>query len=289
MLGLVDKRGPNEWYTEAGFDAVVPVEELPIPNFSRMVATYSLVELNTAVKPYFFSYFFTAYPGQDQIIYFDPDIQIFAPLTDLSETFENSSILLVPHFSTPHSDQSGIITPERRILQRGLYNLGFLGLKRSPDSAGLLEWWQVRLQQHCQISPEKGLFVDQKWMDLAPLYFGHPAILKKQGYDVAYWNLYENPLRYKGMQLFAGESPLRFYHFSAFDKRSPEYIDNLANKFEPEMGRIIHEIYANHLELLKEKGLNDFQSLPCAYQQKQSSLRKQTRAIKNVLKKWLVS
>lgn len=289
VVGLVDKRGPDEWYSDAGFDALIPVEEVTIPNFSRMVSDYSLVELNTAVKPYYFSHLFSAYPNQDQVLYFDPDIQIFAPLTELNRELKIASILLVPHFSTPQAGQPGIITPERRILQRGLYNLGFLGLKRSQAAIELLRWWQDKLQEQCRVSPEKGLFVDQKWMDLVPVYFEEVAILKEQGCDVAYWNLYENPLYREETELFAGESPLRFYHFSAFDKRSPGYIEDLANKFEPAMAEIIRDIYTGYLKLLKDNGLATFESTPCAYQKEQSGYQLSIDKLKRKLKRWLLT
>lgn len=288
VVGLVDRLGPKVWYEIAEFDVVIPVEEIKIANFPRMVDNYSLVELNTAVKPYFFNHIFNAYPDNDQILYFDPDIQIFAPLNELSKVLQGAAILLVPHFSTPQSGQRGIITPERRILQRGLYNMGLLGLSRTGEAAELLNWWQAKLQEQCLILPEKGLFVDQKWMDLAPVYFNNVTILKNQGYDVAYWNLYENPLCRKGTELFAGESLLRFYHFSAYDKHSPGYIDKLANKFEPEMANVIKEIYVEYHKLLKEKELSAYESLSCAYKKKQNSLKKYTRVIKSMLKNWLV-
>lgn len=288
VLGLVDKPGQTEWYQGWGFDTVIPVEDIEVPNFSRMVSAYNLVELNTAVKPYFFSHLFETYPDDIQILYFDPDIQVFSELEELAEEFEKKSILLVPHFSTAHTGQSGIITPERRILQRGLYNLGFLGLKWSQETSFLLEWWQDKLQCECLNLPEKGLFVDQKWMDLAPVYFENVKILKDQGYDVAYWNLYERSLHRRGDGIFAGESLLRFYHFSAYDKSSSTYVGNLAERFESETAQVIRDIYPEYHRLLKQNGLDEFKSVECAYRPKEGG-RKLLRTIKSRLKDWLAS
>lgn len=289
VLGLVDKAGPEAWYEETGFDRVIPVEQLQVTSFASMAASYSLVELNTAVKPFYFSYLFDAFPDEQQILYFDPDIQVFAPLERLKAEFEQADILLIPHFSTPHAGQAGIITPESRILQRGLYNLGFIGLKRSENTLALLGWWQEKLIEDCRIYPRKGLFVDQKWIDLAPVYFENVRILKRQGYDVAYWNLYESHLRYAGEEIFDGDNPLSFYHFSAFDKNSADYIDNLVNKYDIEMAGILRMIHSNYLKQLETKGLREFETVRCAYQMKQSGFRKILRTLKRRLIKWLDS
>ena len=286
ILCLVDHKGPDEWYENGRFDGLIEVEELKIPDFTNMVANYSLVELNTAVKPYFFSHLFESFPHKVSLIYLDPDIQVFSPMSEVVDSFEKSSIILVPHFSTPQFDQPGIITPENRILQRGLYNLGFLGLKRSRETAELLDWWKVKLQDQCLISPRKGLFVDQKWMDLAPLYFDNTVILKNLGYDVAYWNLYENSLQYKGADLYANDHPLRFYHFSAFDKNSSDYVENLANKFNPRMGVIIRELYSSYHALLNQEKLIEYQTIPCVYSQTKPKHQGIFQCIKAVFRKW---
>lgn len=280
FVGLVDQPLSEVDYDRFGFDTIIPVDRLNIPNFSQMVENYNLVELNTAVKPYYFTYLFESYPEEDLVLYFDPDIQVFAPLDDLRNEFPTASILLIPHFSTPQKEQAGNITPEQRILQRGLYNLGFLGLKRGQATREMLAWWGEKMVRYCRVLPEKGLFVDQKWMDLVPIYFEGVAVIKNKGYDVAYWNLYENNLHWVGDQIMTGEVPLRFYHFSAYQKDAPGYVERLAAPFDPEMQGILLNLYTNYYVALKNQGLKAYQELPYAYPAKPPIIKRKLRKFK---------
>ncbi len=253
-----------------------------------MCETYNLVELNTAVKPYFFSYIFENFVSVSEVIYLDPDIQITSNLDLLQGYFTQSSILLTPHFSTPHIGQAGIITTEQRILQRGMYNLGFIGIKNDDNGKEMLDWWQRNLKKNCVNQPEKGLFVDQKWIDLVPLYFKQVAILKKLGLDIAYWNLYENQLHKIDNIIFVGEQPLRFYHFSAYQKDDPKYLSRLLAPFNSEMTDIMTDLYLSYHQKLIACGLKDFQKIPCHYQKKSNwfSIKKsQLKKIAAILRK----
>ena len=87
ILGLVDKPGPDEWYQGWGFDTFFFVEEIAVTEFQGMVESYNLVELNTAVKPFFFSHLFDVFPEEKHIVYFAPDTQVFAPLDRLKNEF----------------------------------------------------------------------------------------------------------------------------------------------------------------------------------------------------------
>src|SRR5262245_7841005 len=49
------------------------------PLWSHFSFKYDLVELNTAVKPYFLRWLFDHYPA-DHIVYLDPDILLFSRL-----------------------------------------------------------------------------------------------------------------------------------------------------------------------------------------------------------------
>ena len=57
-----------------------------------------------------------------------------------------------------------------------------------------LRWWEERLRRDCRISPEEGLFVDQRWVDFVPSYFEH-TVVTDEGYNVAYWNLFEREFK----------------------------------------------------------------------------------------------
>jgi hypothetical protein len=90
---------------------------------------------------------------------------------------------------TPHLTgelDEGYHPTELDILRSGVYNLGFLGLTRSQETMRFLKWWQVRLHDRCLVDLNRGLFVDQRWMDLAPGLFDGVFVLRDPGCNVAY-------------------------------------------------------------------------------------------------------
>src|SRR5688572_23769768 len=74
------------------------IDALDIPDLSRFCFQYTILELNTAVKPYFLSHLLDKY-GFKKLIYFDPDIIITENLSELSTLLDQHSIILTPHLT----------------------------------------------------------------------------------------------------------------------------------------------------------------------------------------------
>lgn len=204
------------------FRIVRPREILPSTELDRMSVVYDVTELATAVKARFLSHLLDE--GDPAVVFFDPDVQVFAPLDDVFELARRHAIVLTPHGLEP-LPRDGRRPSELSLLQSGAYNLGFLALGK--ESRSFLTWWSERLRLHCLAAPEQGLFVDQKWVDLVPGYFDH-YILKDPGCNVAYWNLSRRPLtRANGSYRIEGR-PLRFFHFSGFDPGKPHLLSRHA-------------------------------------------------------------
>jgi glycosyltransferase involved in cell wall biosynthesis len=191
----------------------VPLDALPLPHAQQFCFRYTILELNTAVKPWMFEHLFAL--GFDRVVYFDPDIVVYSELAELDAT---AFITLTPHLtgSIPGDDHPS----ERAILQVGTYNLGFLAVTRHPQLQRFLAWWQEKLEFQCVADIERGLFVDQKWMDLVPGLFPDVAILRHDGYNVAYWNLRQRNV----VGHTVNDQPLRFFHFSGLDRAMPEMV-----------------------------------------------------------------
>ena len=106
---------------------------------------------------------------------------------------------------------------ELDILLAGSYNLGFLAIGATPTTRTFLKWWQDRLYANCQIAFDKGMFVDQRWIDLVPGLFDGVHILRGPEYNVAYWNLHSRSVEFRNGRLTVNSQPCRFFHFSGFD------------------------------------------------------------------------
>jgi hypothetical protein len=167
---------------------VVNAKNLAIQNFEVMTQKYNITELNTAIKPF-------AFLHQLQIVnvgnalYLDPDIYIYSKLKEVEWAFESHrDLILTPHIIMP--DERGVAN-NQNFLKFGVYNLGFMGVRKSDEILKVLEWWGAMLLEHCIIDLNNGLFVDQKWADLLPGFIESSLILRHPGYNIAYWNLHE--------------------------------------------------------------------------------------------------
>src|SRR5918992_3072334 len=165
---IVDRPQPGHDYGAEPF-SVTFVDELEIPQFHHFSFRYSILELSTAVKPYFLLHLRRTL-GCDSICYFDPDILVMGDLSKLYERLGEVDAVLTPHLTAPIEDAA--VPSEREILLSGIYNLGFLGISFNERTLPFLAWWSRRLYRECLHDVAKGLFVDQRWMDFGPAFLG---------------------------------------------------------------------------------------------------------------------
>ncbi|MEM9840916.1 MAG: glycosyltransferase family 4 protein, partial [Pseudomonadota bacterium] len=152
------------------------------------------------------------------------------PLDALRHSFDQGAeLILTPHALAPLDD--GYDPDDRRIMQTGAYNLGFAALRSSPETSTLLDWWADHMRTRCVSNLPGGLFVDQKFMDMAPAFVSHTDILRHKGYNVAYWNLHERPVALIGGQWMAGDMPLILFHFSGVDRNDPSVFSKHQNRY----------------------------------------------------------
>jgi glycosyltransferase involved in cell wall biosynthesis/SAM-dependent methyltransferase len=229
---------------------VVTLADLDIPEVEEMARRYNITEFNTAIKPYAFSYLFEEL-NRDRIIYLDPDIFILSPLEEVMNAFaEGSECVLTPHILEPAEN---VEMSDIRMLQFGIYNLGFLGLRKTPDVIRIVKWWERQLVQGCVINLAEGLFVDQKWADLFPAFLKRTSVLHHPGYNVAYWNLSQRTIELVDGKWLSNRQPLKFVHFSGnklddpvfFSRHSGVYTRNNIGDLKHLLDLYRERIYAN--------------------------------------------
>ena len=199
------------------FDSVITVEDLGIADLRQWVFGHTVVELCTAVKGFAFQYLFDRV-GAEKAFYFDPDMVVFSRLDELCRRLDEHAILLTPHQTAPELTIESIIDNEFSSLKHGVFNLGFLGARADGQGRAFIDWWAARLLDFCHDNTDRGLFTDQRWVDLAPCFFDDIEIMRDAGFNVATWNLTHR--RVTG-SLASGvrvnDEALGFYHFSGFD------------------------------------------------------------------------
>lgn len=192
---------------------------LGLEDSHQLFFRYSVLELNTAMKAPFIRWLFDDC-GYDRVVYLDPDIELHAPLDEVERAFEAGALMcLTPHLVGRNADERK--PTELEILRAGSFNLGFIALGRHPELDDVFDWWWEKLEFDCLVDFESGLFVDQKWMDLAPGLFSDVWIIRHPGYNVAYWNMgHRRIVRSDDGYRVAG-FPLVFFHFSGLDPMAP--------------------------------------------------------------------
>jgi glycosyltransferase involved in cell wall biosynthesis len=244
------------------FDVVLS-EDLNIPKSKWFHFKYTLLELSTAVKPYALEFFLHRY-DLDKVLYLDPDIKVYASLQPLLDMLDRSSVVVTPHLTDPLEDD--LAPSELDILRCGTHNLGFIGISGSPESHRFLKWWQRKLYDLCVVDPPRGLFVDQRWMDFAPSLFAGVAILRKPGYNVAYWNLNARKIdRFEDGFTVNGE-PLYFFHFSGFDPKDAETFSRHQTRFRlSDLEPVTRELVLGYRDDLLSRGFEVCRTWPYAY------------------------
>ncbi len=216
---------PGEIGTGEAFRVLRPAElGIPDDEWHRMATIYDVTEFSTALKPFVLRHLLAEEPGP--IVYLDPDIEVHAPFGEVAGLALRHGIVLTPHVLRP-MPRDGYTPTEANILISGIYNLGFIAV--GPTAAPFLDWWGERLRRDAVIDPRRGLFTDQRWIDFVPVLFDH-HIVRSPAYNVAYWNIFQRSLTIGAGGYEVDGEPLRFYHFSGFDHRSPETLSKHAGK-----------------------------------------------------------
>jgi len=241
---------------------VIPSEALPIPDSRWFHFKYTILELSTAVKPFALEYLFEHYPV-DRLLYFDPDIFIYGDLEVLDAALGDSSIILTPHLTSPLTDEHR--PTDLDILRSGSYNLGFLGVQRCAETTRFLRWWKARLFDQCVVDLSKGLFVDQRWIDLVPGMFSGVRILRNPGLNVAYWNLSHRTVRRSPKGYIVNGEPLCFFHFSGFDPGEAHRFSRHQNRFTLDNIGDARELVLEYRKRLYAEGYSECRQWPYAF------------------------
>ena len=112
----------------------------------------------------------------------------------------------------------------------------------------LATWWAQRLWMACWDAPDKGLFTDQKWMNLAPVFFPGVKVLLDPGLNAASWNLNARRITRTEKGYEANGSPLTFFHFTKAETVGPQMTALHASGSEA-----VAALWAEYLTALAER------------------------------------
>lgn len=240
---------------------VVNVQDMNISNFDDFIFRYSILEINTAIKPFAFDYLSKKY---QKIFYFDPDIAVDSSTQEIESLLDENDAILTPHITSPYRDRKNPNIND--ITNSGVYNLGFLGLKPS-GAKNFLDWWKDKCRYQCYSDIDNNLFTDQRFCDYIPSFVAKTYIHKCPSANIAYWNLHERNISFKDGKYYSNKKEAFFFHFSGLVHDSNYLFKKLSkheNRFKGNIGKgllkrincYLKEIREN-FELFESIGISD--------------------------------
>ena len=171
--------------------------------------------LRWSLKPIFL-YFLLEKKAFQKAICVDNDIFFFHNFDFLWQDLENHAVLLTAHWYNynPNKKQYWLEYYHRL----GLYNAGFVAANQKATK--VLQWWAEACLYRCERNFSRGLFDDQKYLDLFPIIEPTTKILQHQGCNVAYWNIdICKRLKINEKVLINAQYPIVFIHFANLTMR----------------------------------------------------------------------
>jgi hypothetical protein len=205
------------------------------------------------------------HPEAQFVHYFDPDIIIYQPLTEIENGLKDHSLFLTPHTLKAYPDDA--CSPnERGLLNTGLYNLGFIGTKRSETTHQFLQWWKDRLFDQCYIDLANGMFVDQLWVNFAPIFYDDVFVSRHLGLNMAYWNLHERQITNDNEPYLVNNTfPLVFFHFSGYSPEKPTVISKYQDRYSFQEKGDVASLFDYYAQALIANGHKELKKYSCYY------------------------
>lgn len=253
ILCLLEREKPKLLEDIDCFDSILLAKNIGFKNFENYIFKYSAAPACFSLKGKLLLYLFDKYPYDETFIYLDSDLQIFSPFDEVFSALHKNPIILTPHLLRS-LEREIHIWRETGILQTGMFNAGFLAVRKCSQSRQFLSWWNYRLEKYCYSDIKNGICFDQRWLDLVPGLFD-VTILKHPGYNAAWWNLSERKIKRSqdGSFLVLGK-PLRFFHFSGLEGRLEQMIHKwYSNKEAAKLFFSLKHQYIKQLETLERE------------------------------------
>ena len=203
----------------------------------------SAKQVAAGAKPYVLQHLLDQ--GFGSALFLDPDILVLGDLETLLSQVQQHAVVLTPHLTAPLTGTDRV-QRELNILQSGVYNGGLVGVSESPSGRRFLTWWRDRLDAHCGKDIARGLYYDQRWLDLAAVFFDDVFILRDPRYNVAHWNLPERDV-----------SNCRLMHFSGFDPDRPEVVTRHSSRLEMRSIGEAAALFRLYAKLLEGEGYHE--------------------------------
>jgi hypothetical protein len=235
----------------------------------QMCFYYTPMELCCALRGLLHDYMFEQ-TNIHSWIFLDSDMMVFGSLNMIFEQLAKASILLTPHSVKP-LDNECVDPCEINFLRSGLYNAGFLGLRRTDTSRKFVSWLKDRLRTfsfHDYANKDfvnRGLFADQLWLNLVPLYFSEVELCLHPGANLGHWNIFDRTFdKDDDGTITVNREPVLFIHFSGWDINNIDRVSKYGSSVQTAPLFWV-ELSNPYRDSLLSNGYESFKNYPYAF------------------------
>ena len=206
---------------------LLTLDQIGLHDVERMAASYDVMELSTAVKPWLLRHLL------------DPPRlrrgHLSRPRHPGLRLARGDRRTRPPARRRPHPalhrplPRDGRKPSEEDILIAGAYNLGFISLGAGEQPTSSSNGGRSGSRTTASTNPSRALrrpALDRPGPGMWP----GIDVLRDPGYNIAYWNLPARKLDDDGGRLPRRRQPLRFFHFSGFDPLRPSELSRHQNR-----------------------------------------------------------
>lgn len=227
---------------------LVPVRladfEAANPDVAATRPSRSLIEYFFTCSPAWILFVLQNAANAEWVTYLDSDLFFFASPDPIYEEMKDAAFGIIPHrFAQGLEDQ-------RRF---GLYNVGWVSVRRRDDGLSALRWWRERCIEWCYDRVEGDRFADQRYLDRLPEMFGGVHVISHLGANLAPWNFADYQLKWNndGVEI-EGRYPLLFFHFYGVKHIGGYYFNGHRLYKAPFPGLMKHKLYVPYTTALGE-------------------------------------
>jgi hypothetical protein len=181
--------------------------EQAYPDLLAVKRDRSFVEYYWTATPMLPKYIFNSHPEVLKLAYLDADLFFYSDIQAIYSEWGDGSIYLIPHRFAPEHRESGE-------LEAGLYNVGFVGFRKTDSGLAAIEKWTQQNIEWCYDRIEPGKLGDQKYLhDWADNYSG-VVVSQNIGIGAGGWNIMNYRLKIKDENITIDDEQVIMLHLN---------------------------------------------------------------------------
>jgi hypothetical protein len=214
------------------------------PEVAATRSTRSVIEYYFTCSPAWILFVLNSEPDAEWVTYLDSDLFFFSSPDPIYAEMKDAAFGIIPHrFAERLADH----------LRFGIYNVGWVSVRRCDKGMAALRWWRERCIEWCFDRVEGDRFADQRYLDRLPELFAGVHVIEHLGANLAPWNFVNYRMECcDGSVQIAGRYALVFFHFNGVKRIGRYYFNSHRLYHAPFPDLVRRRIYEPYIAVLAE-------------------------------------